>query len=75
MATGRRRNDDLHTQVLETLMDKVRTDPFPSTTHLDMVEQMLRDEDKDDYAQALLEKVQGDAFPSLDHLRRLQGLT
>jgi hypothetical protein len=61
--------------VLEVLLDKVRADPYPSSTHLDMVESMLAQDDVQQYAEALLDKVRGDSFPSLDHLRRLQALT
>jgi hypothetical protein len=68
---ARDQETDLHAQILELLLDKVRTDPYPSTTMLDMVEGMLRDEDVDDYASVLMDKVSRDAFPSIDHLRRL----
>ena len=65
---------DLHAQVLEVLLEKVRQDPYPSTTHLDMVEEMLRGDEVEQYADALLDKVRSDAFPSIDHLRRLRDL-
>jgi hypothetical protein len=68
-----RRGNDLHHQIFELLLDKVRNDPYPSPTHLDMLEGMLRDEDEvEEYAGALMEKAGQDTFPSLDHLRRLQ---
>jgi hypothetical protein len=70
----RSRNDDLHAQVLDVLLSKVRSDPFPSPTHLDMIEGMLGTDDKADYAEALLDKVRDELYPSLDHLRRLQAL-
>jgi hypothetical protein len=70
----RRSGSDVHTEVLEVLLDKVRNDPYPSTTHLDMLEAMLEDDEVDQYAEALLDKVRDEAFPSLDHLRRLQSL-
>ena len=69
---ARDRDNDLHDQILEVLMDKVREDPFPSTTMLDMVEGMLRPDDVETYTSALIDKVKGDTFPSMDHLRRLQ---
>ena len=68
---GRRDGDDLHGQILEMLLDKVRDDPYPSTTHLDMIESLLQDDDVDDYAEVLLDKVRLDDYPSIDQLRRL----
>jgi hypothetical protein len=66
--------DDLHAQILELLMDLVRNDRYPSTTHLDMIESILRDDETDEYAEALLEKVRDDTYPSFDHLQRLMKL-
>jgi hypothetical protein len=62
---------DLHRQILDVLLDKVKQDPFPSVTVLDMIEQRLRPEDVDEYTEILLSKVKEDTYPSLDHLRRL----
>ena len=66
------RNQDLHARILDLLLDKVRQDPFPSSTMLDMIEGMLGSDDVDRYAAVLLDKVSQDTFPSLDHLHRLQ---
>jgi hypothetical protein len=66
------RQHDLHAQILEVLLDKVRADPFPSPTMLNMVEELLRDDDVQAYTSVLMEKVSRESFPSLDHLRRLQ---
>jgi hypothetical protein len=66
------RGQDLHAQILELLLEKVRDDPYPSTTHLDLIEQMLRDDETEQYASILIEKVSDETYPSLDHLRRLK---
>jgi hypothetical protein len=66
------RNNDVHAQILQVLLDKVRDDPFPSVTQLDMIEGMLRGDEVEEYTDILLSKVRDDAFPSIDHLRRLQ---
>ena len=63
---------DLHHQILELLLDKVRDDPYPSVTMLDMIEQSLRPDDVSEYTDILMEKVRAVQFPSLDHLQRLQ---
>jgi hypothetical protein len=69
---GDERGQDLHGQILEMLLDKVREDLYPSTTHLDLIEQMLREDEVEEYASILLDKVSGENYPSLDYLRRLQ---
>jgi hypothetical protein len=63
---------DLHHEILELLLDKVRDDPYPSVTMLNMIEESLRSEDVPEYTDILIEKVRADQFPSLDHLHRLQ---
>ncbi len=82
MARERRRHgqqrdrgeDDLHAQVLERMMDLVRNDTYPSTTHLDMIESILRDDETDEYAEVLMEKIRSESYPSFDHLQRLMKL-
>ncbi|HEX4688775.1 MAG TPA: hypothetical protein VH228_18505 [Nocardioides sp.] len=67
-----RDDHDLHSQIFELILSKVRDDAYPSTTHLDMIEEMLRDEDEvEEYSSALIDKVRLDTYPSIDHLRRL----
>ena len=66
------RDSDLHSRIFELLLEKVRQDPYPSTTHLAMLEGMIQGEDEvDAYTGALMDKAGADSFPSLDHLRRL----
>jgi hypothetical protein len=60
--------------LLELLLEKVRRDPYPSTTMLDMIEDMLDQDHVGRYADALIEKVREENFPSIDHLRRLRAL-
>jgi hypothetical protein len=60
--------------VLAVLLEKIDQDPFPSTTQLDMVEQLLTPETTPVYVQVLLDKVRRDPFPSMDHLQRLISL-
>ena len=68
---AREGSKDPRTQLLELLLDKVRRDPFPSTTQLDMIESMLDQEHVGDYAEVLLSKMRDEDFPSIDHLRRV----
>ena len=62
---------ELHREVLGVLLEKVEQDPYPSTTMLNMVEQMLRPEDVPAYTEILLDKIRGDRFPSIDMLSRV----
>jgi hypothetical protein len=70
-ATQREARKDLHRQILDVLLEKVKQDPYPSVTVLDLIEQRLRPDDVDEYTEILMDKVKDDAFPSLDHLQRL----
>ena len=63
---------DLHAEIFELLLEKVRNDAFPSVTVLDLIEQSLRPEDVKAYTDVLKEKVRSDTYPSYDHLKRLQ---
>ena len=65
----------LHREVMQVLLEKVEEDPYPSTTMLDMIEQMLRPEDVETYAEILLDKIRGDRFPSIGMLSRVTAFT
>lgn len=65
----------LHREVMQVLLEKVEEDPYPSTTMLDMIEQMLRPEDVEAYAAILLDKIRGDRFPSIGMLARVNAFT
>ena len=58
----------------ERRLARVREDPHPSVTMMDLIEANMRGDEVRAYAEALLEKVTRDRFPSLDHLRRLIAL-
>jgi hypothetical protein len=64
----------LHREVMQVLLEKVEEDPYPSTTMLDMIEQMLRPDDEA-YAEILLDKIRGDRFPSIGMLARVNAFT
>ena len=66
---------DARASVLDTLLDKVREDRFPSTTVLDEVEGMLDPDDVPEYVQVLVEKIADDRFPSISLIRRVVALT
>lgn len=69
-------NDRQQAQVVlaRLLMDKIRTDKYPSTTQMDLLEQMIPRALATEYFDALLEKVAVDQFPSVSLLARMSRL-
>lgn len=61
-------------ELLRLLLEKVRSDQYPSSTMLDIVEDLVTPEEKPLYAQVLMAKIQEDQFPSLDLIRRARAL-
>jgi hypothetical protein len=57
--------------VLDELLDKVRSDRYPSSTMMDDVEELLTPWRRREYAQVLLEKIRDDRFPSRSMIQRL----
>lgn len=66
---------DLHDKVFAMILEKVRQDRYPSSQHLDMLEQNLVGHEREAYVEVLLEKVAADRYPSPSMLRRLVRLT
>jgi hypothetical protein len=62
-------------RVLDTLLDKIRQDRYPSSTMMDDVEQLLTPWRRQDYADVLLEKVQESRYPSRSMIQRLLRLS
>lgn len=61
-------------ELVNMLLEKVRTDPYPSVDMLDTIEALLDPLELADYAQVLLEKVRRDKFPSWPMIYRLHNL-
>ena len=64
--------DEGHGLFVQFLMDKVRQDPYPSWTHMELIEQSIPPALLPDYLEVLFEKVGRDTFPSIPMLRRIQ---
>ena len=66
--------DEARAWYVNVLLDQIREDPHPSSTHMSMVEQALETmpELVSDYLDILLDKVAGERFPSIPMLRRIQ---
>jgi hypothetical protein len=66
-------DQSLKQRYVEMLLDRVKTDRYPSQYHLDLIEATVRDPDQiAEYLEALIEKVEATRFPSISLLRRIQ---
>lgn len=69
------RQFDPRQQLLRSLMSKVAEDPYPSSTMMDTIEELLTPEDVPDYAKVLLAHIDNDQFPSTSLIDRLRNLS
>jgi hypothetical protein len=58
--------------LVEFLLEKVREDAYPSTTHLDLIEQSIPRYMIPEYLEVLMDRVEQDRFPSIPMLRRIR---
>jgi hypothetical protein len=65
-------NVDARAAFVRILLEKIREDKYPSSTHMAIVEQTLPAEWVPDYLEVLLEKVAEDRNPSIPMLQRIQ---
>jgi hypothetical protein len=66
--------DDARAALVATLLEKVQDDPYPSTTMLDLIEELLTEEEEPAYVMFLQEKIRQDRFPSIPMIQRLTAL-
>jgi hypothetical protein len=64
--------DEAREWLVEFLLEKVREDAYPSTTHLDLIEQSIPRYMIPEYLEVLMDKVEQDRFPSIPMLRRIR---
>jgi hypothetical protein len=69
-----RQKFDLRAEIVDTLMEKVDSDPYPSTTMLNYIEELMTPEELPRYAESLLRRIQSDNFPSIPMIARLKRL-
>ena len=65
---------EAQTAIARLLLDKIQADTYPSSTHMDMLEQMMPRTLRSEYFEVLLEKVGADQWPSISMLRRMSRL-
>jgi hypothetical protein len=66
---------DARRELLDVLLTKVRGDRFPSSTMMNLVEQLMGPDEQSIYAQVLLEKIRRDPHPSYSMMQRVLSLS
>jgi|tagenome__1003787_1003787.scaffolds.fasta_scaffold18021913_2 hypothetical protein len=67
-------NDEYRAKYLRALIEKVRDDHYPSSTHMDLIEQSLPPSWIPVYLDVLIEKVADDQNPSTSMLKRIAAM-
>ena len=63
--------EQIRSQLLNLLLDKVDEDAYPSSTMLDIIEQMVTEETAPAYAEVLMAKINDENYPSMSLVRRV----
>ncbi len=68
-------SEGVRRQLLDLLLETVEEDTYPSTTMLDLIEQLVTPDEIDEYSDILMAKLEGETYPSNSIIRRLIALT
>jgi hypothetical protein len=60
--------------LLDELIGLIEKDTYPSSTFMDMVEELLTPDDLERYTEVLLDKVRDEQYPSVSMLARIRNL-
>lgn len=66
--------EQIRQALLDELIGLIEKDTYPSTTFMDMVEEMLTPDDLERYSEVLLNKVRDEQYPSVSMLARIRDL-
>lgn len=58
--------------LLDELLERVDEDPYPSSTMLDIIEQLLTPQDVGRYVEVLMRDIRQSRFPSISLIRRVE---
>ena len=58
----------------EVLLDKIRQDIYPSSTHMDMLEAVAPPRQMGAYLAHLMERIEAEPHPSIPMMRRIERL-
>lgn len=64
----------LQEQFAEVLLDRIRSDVYPSGTQMDMLEAVAPPRQRLEFALHLLERIQGEQHPSIPMMHRVRRL-
>jgi hypothetical protein len=67
--------EQVQTALAQVLLERVRQDNYPSSTQMDLLEEIIPPDLVRDYVNVLLEKTLVSRWPSISILRRLQRIT
>jgi hypothetical protein len=67
-------NAEARAKFLLLLMEKIQRDRYPSSTHMDIIEQSMPPQWLPDYLEILYEKIEDDPHPSIPMLSRIARL-
>ena len=67
--------DKAQTAFARVLLDRIRHDTYPSTTHMSMLEQVIPPALVGEYLTILLAKVSDDRWPSIPLLGRIERIS
>ena len=65
---------DARQELLDMLLTKVDSDPYPSSAMMDLIEQLMGPEERPIYVQVLMHKIRNQRYPSLPMIRRVLAL-
>jgi hypothetical protein len=71
---GNNGKQDVRAALVELLISKVEEDQYPSSTTMNMLEELLTPEEVPRYAEVLMRKVARDDYPSVPMMARLKKL-
>ena len=71
---GQQQEIGIREQLLAVLLEHIEEDPYPSTTQMDLAEELLTPRTAPVYARVLMQKIRNDTFPSNDLIQRVLAL-
>jgi hypothetical protein len=69
------KREKVQTVLARLLLEHIRRDTYPSTTHMALLEQTIPPDLVGEYLTVLLSKVVDDQWPSIPMLRRIQRIS
>lgn len=66
---------DTRAELLKTLMSHVQEANYPSTTHLDMIEELLTERERPAYVKMLMGFIDEAQYPSIPMMARVRKFT